>query len=121
MIRAGGDGGFDPTRIARAVEAAGFGAGEVRIKVRGTLTLYDDLLALELPTAPRLLVLAAGERFDELQASGPPVGTRILIEGPLLPSRGDLPPRIEVQGWKELEHAEGREPDESGDLPQPRV
>lgn len=104
-IEAEENGGFDPTEIAGAIEDAGFGAGEIRIEARGSLTHNEDLLALKLPTAPHLLVLAGGEKFDALEAAELPVGARLQVKGRLHPSHGDQPPGMTVQDWRELEPA----------------
>lgn len=64
--------------------------------------LYEDALALSLPTAPRLFVLAGGEELEQLKASGPPVGSRVSIAGDLDPGISNQPSELAVRSWKEL-------------------
>lgn len=118
MVRAREDESLDPTQIPGAVKDAGFGPGEIRLKARGVLAVHSDLLALRLPSAPGLLVLAGGERFDELEESGLPIGSRVLVEGKMHPSHADRPPGMEVQRWEELERVDAGEPRSAG--PRPR-
>ena len=102
MIQAREGEGFDPRQVGRAIKDAGFGPGRIHVRAQGILTRQEDLLALELPSAPLLLILAGGERIDDLRASGPALGSRIVVEGLLHPSHGDQPPGMEVQKWMQV-------------------
>ena len=110
IVRAREGGGFDPTLIARAIRDAGFSAREVTVTARGELVEHEGLSALRLPGPPGLLVLAGGERIDELLDSGLPPGSRIRVAGHLHPSHADEPPGMEVDEWEEVDRPNGKRP-----------
>jgi hypothetical protein len=97
------EGGFDPTRIATAVRDAGFGPAEIRLEAEGRLEHHEGLLALRLPGPPHLLILEGGDGFEGLKACGPPVGSRVRVEGHLHPSHAEKPAGMEVDEWEEPE------------------
>ena len=75
-------------------------------RARGELVEHEGLPALRLPGPPDLLILAGGERLEELMDSGLPPGTRIRVTGHLHPSHGEKPPGMEVDEWEEVERSE---------------
>lgn len=109
MVQAEEGGGFDPTLIAKVIRDAGFGAREIRINAKGTLTNHEGRLGLRLPGTPNLLILAGGERFEDLKASRPLASSviEVEVEGRLRSSYGDGSPGMEVDEWRELDPKPG--------------
>ena len=99
MLPAPGE-SFDPTSIPEAVRKAGFDAGEVRLVAVGTLHGDDGLLVLVLEGVLPKLVLAGGERIEELTEKPKLLGRNLRITGILHGSHDDLPPGLTVESWE---------------------
>ncbi len=85
-----------------AVEDAGFGAVDIRIKASGSMTEHEGRMALRLPAPPERLMLIGGERIDELEAAQLPVDSRVELRGRLHPAGEDQLAAMEVDEWDEL-------------------
>lgn len=92
--------GFDPTKIPKAVKDAGFTPGSIEVTAGGMLETKEDLLVLTMPGSPAVLVLAGGERAEELRGRGELRGHRVRVRGKLHPSHGDKPPGLIVESFE---------------------
>ncbi len=91
---------FNPSLIRKAVNDAGFTAGEVRLTARGKLVQYDKFLALKVPTLEQVIVMEGGNRSDELRQKSEFIGREFTVSGRLHPSHGDQPPGMTVDNWR---------------------
>ena len=89
---------FDPTRIPKAVQNAGFSPGEVQVTAGGILRDKGNLL-LEMPGSPGQFVLAGGAKAEELGKRRDLLGRRLRITGKLHPSHAERTPGLTVEQW----------------------
>ncbi len=90
---------FDPTKIPRAVQDAGFTPGEVIVTGAGTLTRADGLLRLNMAGRVPQFVLGGGAKAGELNGRTDLQGKRIRVTGKLHASHGGKPPAITVDAF----------------------
>lgn len=90
---------FDPARIAKAIQDAGFSTPRVEVVAEGKVEKFENLLALRVPGLLRPFVLEGGAKISELKAK--PVGSAVKITGVLHGSHGDKPPGLSVEEIKE--------------------
>ena len=90
---------FDPSLIRNAVSKAGFSPGEVELTAVGVLSKDEELLVLEMSGPMKKMVLAGGERAEELSNQPELIGQRVRVTGNLHPSHADKPPGLTVESW----------------------
>ncbi len=97
VILAEPDHSFDPAQIAKAVEAAGFSAGKVKVDVKGTLERVENALALRVgyESSLDMLILLEGDKAsDELEKLDN--DTEVSVSGVFHAPEGDKAPRLTV-------------------------
>jgi hypothetical protein len=94
VILAEPDHSFDPAQIAKAVEAAGFSAGKVKVDVKGTLERVENALALRVPSLDMLILLEGDKASDELEKLDN--DTEVSVSGVFHAPEGDKAPRLTV-------------------------
>lgn len=101
MRRAAGA-SFDPRRIGKAVQRAGFTLRRIRADVRGTLSRAGDALVLEMPGRLAKVVLVGGRTLEDPRGADA-IGQRIRVEGTLRILDASRPPELSVDSWSFLE------------------
>ena len=92
--------GLDPTGIPKAVLDTGFTPGEVTLTAVGILGRSGKLLVLEMTGPVKTMVLAGGERIDELSKNTDLQGRHIRVTGKL---HTEKPPGLTVETWVEAD------------------
>jgi hypothetical protein len=100
VITPAGGKSFDPTRIPKAVEDAGFSVGPIEVTATGSLVVKGDLLVLEMQGPVKQFVLAGGPLAKELKQQSALQGKRVRVTGKLHPSHADKPPGLTVERFK---------------------
>ncbi len=85
------DRSFDPSRVPKAIEGAGFSVSKVEVVVEGTVEKLVESLALRVPGLEKPLVLEGGGKIEALESRPGVIGSRIKVTGFLrLPQGNDL-------------------------------
>ncbi len=94
------DHSFDPTRVPKAIEDAGFSVPKVEAVVEGTVEKLTESLALRVPGLEKPFVLEGGEKIEALESRPGVIGSRVKVTGLLRLTQGDEPPGLSVEGFE---------------------
>ncbi|MFQ5528115.1 MAG: heavy-metal-associated domain-containing protein [Thermoanaerobaculia bacterium] len=95
--------GFDPTRIAAAIEGAGFDAREIRVEAVGTLVEHEERPALRFRDPPHLLILSEGGGLKGSMPFGPSWHRTVRVTGLLCDPPDEETAGIQVDEIGEVE------------------
>jgi len=91
---------FDPVRIPRVIEEAGFSATEIIVSVDGTLVEGEEFLELEVPGLESPFLLVVGENAERLSKGVDLVATEVRVTGTLRPGDSGHPPTLTVEEFQ---------------------
>ncbi len=91
-----GEESFDPEKVRGFLKKSGFSIPKLELVVRGRLEKWKDMLALRVPGLDEVLVLAGGEKLQELTQQGP-TGRDVRVEGLLHPPHAEEPSGLTVE------------------------
>ena len=89
---------FDPEKVRSFLKKSGFSIPKLELAVRGRLEKWKDKLALRVPGLEEVLVLAGGEKLQELAGPGL-VGREVRVEGLLHRPHGKQPSGLTVEDF----------------------
>ena len=89
---------FDPEKVREFLKKSGFSIPKLKLTVRGRLEKWKDMLALRAPGLDEVLVLAGGEKLQELAGQGL-VGREVRVEGLLHPLHAEQPGGLTVEAY----------------------
>lgn len=96
MVVSKGEESFDPEKVREFLKKSGFSIPKLELAVRGRLEKWKDMLALRVPGLDEVIVLAGGERLQELTGKGS-IGRDVRVEGLLHPPHAEEPSRLTVE------------------------
>lgn len=91
---------FDPVRIPRVIEEAGFSATEILLSVDGTLVEGEEFLELEVPGLESPFLLVGGENAERLSKGVDLVATEIRVTGKLRLGDSGQPPTLTIEEFQ---------------------
>jgi len=80
------------------LKKSGFSIPKVELQVRGVVEKWEDMLALRVHGLDEVLVLAGGEKIQELAVQSL-AGSEVRIDGLLHPPHEDQPPGLTVESF----------------------
>jgi len=89
---------FDPEKVREFLKKSGFSIPKLELTVRGRLENRKDMLALRVPGLEEVLVLAGGEKLQELTGRGL-LSRDVQVRGSLHPPHGDEPSGLTVEDF----------------------
>lgn len=89
---------FDPEKVREFLKKSGFSIPKLELAVRGRLEKWKDMLAVRVPGLDEVLVLAGGEKLQELTQQGS-IGQDVRVEGLLHPAHDEEPSGLTVEDF----------------------